>query len=139
MRDRILALAAWAVMNGMSVSLAIFGFERTARFALERASKRPLSDDTAEESVDRIAQAIGRAKRWHMRMTADDCLPVALTGVWMLRRRRVQADLVLGVTRFPFAAHAWVAAGDRIIDFPANKHTHFIGVNMTRREQRRPC
>lgn len=45
-----------------------------------------------------------------------DCLFRALLLQAVLRRRRVAATLVLGVQTWPFEAHAWVQAGDLVLD-----------------------
>ncbi len=40
------------------------------------------------------------------------CLHQCLALCWMLRRRRIQADLMIGVYTHPFSAHAWVVSRD---------------------------
>lgn len=137
MRDIVAAVVAWTLLHCMSLSLAVLGFQRTLQLTRRLAPEveREAADDVLvhDALVQRVVRAIGRAKRWHLRMTAEDCLPVALTGMCMLRRLGAQADLVLGVRTFPFHAHAWVEAERQVIDFPPNKYKHFSGVNMTRR------
>ena len=61
--------------------------------------------------VDRAARAYFR-HAW--------CLQRSAAVVWLLRKRGVDCDLVLGVRSVPFAAHAWCeAAGEVINDVPS--------------------
>ena len=132
MREIGCAITAWVLLHWMRFSLIVLGFERTMRRATARRApaRQPFSTGSDVELVQRVARSIERAKRWQLRLTADDCLPVALVGVSMLRRLGAQADLALGMTRYPFAAHAWVVVGGLAIDFPRDKYSRFYGVNM---------
>jgi hypothetical protein len=60
---------------------------------------------------------------------------VSLAGVCLLRRGGVSARLGLGVTRYPFSAHAWVVVGDHVIDFPPNKYQAYYAVTPAGRGQ----
>lgn len=129
--DIVTVFVAWVLLHGMSASLALVGFDRTLQLTRRIAPDPERTGAGGDVAlVRRVSRAIGRAKRWHLRMTPDDCLPVALAGVCMLRRLGVPADLVLGVQTFPFDAHAWVEAGRHIIDFPSDRYTRFSGVKM---------
>lgn len=52
---------------------------------------------------------------------ADRCLPRSLALATRLTRLGVHAELVLGVTAVPFAAHAWVQAGDAVLNDSAEE------------------
>ena len=47
--------------------------------------------------------------------THDRCLPWSIALVDYLAKRRYFPDLVIGVKMKPFAAHAWVQIGDRVL------------------------
>ncbi|WP_342249219.1 lasso peptide biosynthesis B2 protein [Sphingomonas sp. OTU376] len=47
---------------------------------------------------------------------ADRCLPRSLALATRLVRSGVHAELVLGVSSIPFTAHAWVQAGDVVLN-----------------------
>jgi hypothetical protein len=124
-------ITAWVILHWMTTSLAVRGFERTLRVArTSRPAGRGVSRGV-DALVQRTAESVERAKRWHVRKNTEDCLPVALASMYLLRRRGIEADLVLGVKRYPFDAHAWVVVGERVVDFPADKYKQFVGVNMT--------
>jgi hypothetical protein len=46
---------------------------------------------------------------------SDRCLRRAIAAMAMCRRRRLAARLVIGVQLNPFAAHAWVQLGDKVL------------------------
>lgn len=45
-----------------------------------------------------------------------NCLPRTLAFVWLARRRRCDANLVLGVRINPFSAHCWAQGGDVVLN-----------------------
>lgn len=62
-----------------------------------------------DADVQRIVIHMVSAARWQHFHTA--CLHQYLALCWMLRRRGVLANLVIGVELFPFFAHAWLKSG----------------------------
>lgn len=68
-----------------------------------------------------IAQDAGQAVRSAASHTfwISNCLPQALAGYWMLKRRRIPATLFLGVAKEAgkanISAHAWLRCGDMIL------------------------
>jgi hypothetical protein len=77
---------------------------------------------------------IGRAVRSAAANTPwkSVCLPQAVAGQWMLKRRRIAATLYLGVAKKDadpeqLAAHAWLRCGDAILTGTAG-HRQFTVV-----------
>lgn len=76
----------------------------------------PLLAPEQEAGVRHVARALAAARRrlpWE-----STCLTQSLAAAWMLRRRGVQGQLLIGVERDTagqFKAHAWVRAGDTIV------------------------
>lgn len=69
-----------------------------------------------------IARMVGQAVRSAANNTPWEsvCLPQAVAGQWMLKRRRIAATLYLGVAKKEnkaekLAAHAWLRCGDAIL------------------------
>ncbi len=59
------------------------------------------------------------------------CLPQAITGQWMLKRRRIAATLYLGVMKAEhkpeqLAAHAWLRCGSRILTGAAGHRQYTV-------------
>lgn len=82
----------------------------------------------AEPVVDRVAWAI-EAVRWATPWDSN-CLARALTGKRMLRRRRVDCTIYLGVKKSDprsLEAHAWLRCGEKIITGEPG-HDQFIVV-----------
>ena len=80
------------------------------------------------------ARLIGQAVRSAAGNTPWEsvCLPQAVTGQWMLKRRRIAATLYLGVAKADakpeqLAAHAWLRCGEAIIT-GASGHRQFTVV-----------
>jgi hypothetical protein len=142
--QRILrAFAAWLCLHGVSLSLAVFGFDLTCRMATRGLRARPAMTSDAEPFapaadldavVADVTRSLTMAKRLHLRSTVDDCLPVALTGACLLRWYGLNARLILGVKGHPFLAHAWVEVDDRVIDFPPAMYKGFLPIDMSRHE-----
>jgi hypothetical protein len=123
----------------MSATLALRGFDTAYRVAtrgvIEWRSKDPRTVQQktgleVDQIVADVARSVSVAKRWRLGGTTEDCLAVALTGVWALRRRDLKAKLVLGVKNHPFTAHAWVRVDDWVIDFPPEMHKRYVPIVM---------
>lgn len=67
--------------------------------------------------VLRLAHIIRTAASWQPYRAA--CLHQSLALWWMLRRRRMRADLVIGVYTYPFSGHAWVTSDDHLLFWDA--------------------
>ena len=79
---------------------------------LETLSAVSRGDDDRPARATLIGTAQGSRRLWSAR---DRCLPRALAIAHALRAFGGVADVVLGVTLHPFAAHAWVQEGDTVL------------------------
>ena len=64
------------------------------------------------------------------------CLPQAVVGQWMLKRRRIAATLYLGVTKAEditeqHAAHAWLRCGNHILTGAAGYRVFTVVVSFS--------
>jgi hypothetical protein len=82
---------------------------------LERSlpAGEPVDRDTAERVVDEVESSIMSSVHGLLLETA--CKERALCCWFMLRRRRVPAELVIGVTLTPVSGHSWCQYGPRIV------------------------
>ncbi len=104
----LLVALAWRSLAGTRRALAREGFSAV----YERVARLPLARDGI--GLARATAAFRRAENFSVSPDApDDCLPRSLALYRFLRLAGVPATHVIGVTRIPFAAHAWVESGGR--------------------------
>ena len=104
----------------ISLGLYFFGFNRVYKaFARwTRTLKRRVPEAQEQEVLDRTLSSVVTATRLYYRRRKD-CLPKSLTIYYLVRKQGIDANLCIGVKKFPFAGHAWVEYGGRIVDdFP---------------------
>jgi hypothetical protein len=70
-----------------------------------------------ERRVQHLIRAVAVAADWQPFKAL--CLHQCLALCWMLRRRHIQADLVIGAYTHPFSAHAWLESGGRLLFWKA--------------------
>jgi hypothetical protein len=95
---------------------------------LKRLQQIPVSTTQQLAHVDAILHRVMRVYRSSRRLWnqgKDDCLPRSLALMVALRRLGVDAEICFGVLKFPFAAHAWVEAGGRVINEAPESVRHY--------------
>jgi len=73
---------------------------------IEQGEEAPVPDRWMGELSESIVAAQHRAAAYPFATT--QCIPVALSTYWFLRRRRKRASFRLAVSASPFEAHVWV-------------------------------
>jgi len=76
---------------------------------------KPLSAKQIKQAGD-IGRMIARLAR-HQKFEAV-CFPQAITGRWVLRRRGIPSQIILGSRQHPekgLALHAWLKVGDEVV------------------------
>jgi len=117
--ERLLLLEAFALLGVARLLVLTLPFK-----CLAVSLGRHMHESGAQVAPDelRSARLIGQA----IRSAADNtpwesvCLPQAVAGQWMLKRRRIPATLYLGVAKDNdnperLAAHAWLRCGDVVL------------------------
>lgn len=66
------------------------------------------------DDVARLNQTVTKACTYYPKAAA--CLQRSLTLLWMLWRRGLPAELVIGIRRFPFESHAWVEFQGQVVN-----------------------
>lgn len=126
--ERALALRLLWLLPLIDLSLRSAGFQRSrgwlSRFlpsegVLLQVSPESLAD---AQRLAWLARAVGARSLWR-----TSCLRQALAVWLLLRRRRLPAELKIGVIRreAPFQAHAWVELGGVALDPEAAAHAAF--------------
>jgi hypothetical protein len=117
----------WMVSEGM-FSLALFdvmtrfGFQRVHAFTRGRAvAERTPAGDVAE----RACAAAEEACIWYWKRVY--CLQRSTVLTWMLRRRGVRGELIIGYRPIPVDSHAWVeVAGVVLNDRPQYQRAYRV-------------
>lgn len=78
-------------------------------------SHRSIATDT-QSTIEQAERSFATAERFFLlRQAPDDCLPRSIALYRFLRSAGIAANHHIGVTRFPFRAHAWVVAEGRVL------------------------
>ena len=91
--------------------LGLTGFASVHEFTRGRrvVERTPPSDVTA-----RVCRAVEEACIWYFKRAY--CLQRSSVTTWMLRRRGVRAELVIGYRPVPVDSHAWVEVDGKIVN-----------------------
>jgi hypothetical protein len=111
----ILLAAVW-LLPATALSLRMFGYRRTRAWMERHASPNRSGPADPRLEAARVARLVSVAA--HRGPYRANCLRQALVAWWLLGRRGVDTNLVIGVRKDEqgFAAHAWVELdGDVII------------------------
>jgi hypothetical protein len=91
--------------------LARRGFQRTYAFTRKRrvATREPSAD-----AVSRVCWSVDEACVWYWKKAF--CLQRSSVTTWLLRRRGVPAELIIGFRPVPIDSHAWVEVAGRVVN-----------------------
>ena len=109
-RLALLLEALWMLFK--SHVLAKFGYAALRREMNMAMASNGLTN--VEDTITVVVAAVDRACRYYP--TSPACLQRSVALASMLRKRGIAADLKIGIRQFPFASHAWVEVGGRIIN-----------------------
>ncbi len=129
--ERLLLLEAFALLGIARLLVLVIPFRWLACSLGQRMGE---SGTQVGEAHLQHARLIGQAVHSAANNTPWEsvCLPQAVAGQWMLKRRRIPATLYLGVAKDEakqekLAAHAWLRCGDIILT-GASGHRQFTVV-----------
>jgi hypothetical protein len=112
--DALRTLGAWCLLALVDAALKVLGFDRFYRMmrAWPTLGAAPAAARTAR--VRRLTAAVNRARTYYFKRAW--CLQSAAAAVCLLRLRGVGAELVIGVRKFPFYAHAWTEVDGAVVN-----------------------
>lgn len=124
---RALTLRAWWSLLSVTRSLKTHGFGPTYVQCLHM-TKPAANGSDLEDRLERAERAFERAENLFLIRTAPkDCLPRSLALYRFLLSVGISANHFIGVTRYPFAAHAWVEhQGSVLFDEPDNVRVYAV-------------
>jgi len=116
-----LLFEAWRELFLADLVLVLGDFAALRRRVLRAKVRTHTADPFAAE---RVCQALDTACVWYYKPTL--CLERSAVLVRMLRRRGLNARLIIGTTQVPFRAHAWVRIEERIVGDRADVAARFM-------------
>jgi hypothetical protein len=130
--ERIFLLEAFLFLGVARLLVLIAPFRFLSRTIGKHMAE---SASSADSHTARTANLVGQAVRTAAANTPwqSVCLPQAMAGQWMLKRRNIPGTLYLGVKKSPespekLAAHAWLRCGGLILT-GADGHRQFTVVS----------
>ena len=123
----LLTLHALIVFVALDLGFRLFGFDRVYRRLLRRpAGPERWAPADARRQGRATFVAVQRATMLYYRRRKD-CLPKALTTLYLLRRQGIPTELCFGVKKFPFSAHSWIeVCGERLDDHPPRVQSYTV-------------
>lgn len=127
--ERLVALEAALGLTATWIALRTLGFRRWRR-VLESPAIRKKTNAAATEvpvreiaNVVRMEEAAARNLFFH-----TNCLEQSLVLWWLLQKRGVPADLLIGARKDAnrFEAHAWVEVAGAALNSTGEGHLHFV-------------
>jgi len=103
---------AWLLLLAFDALRRMLGFAGLCRAVGRVRAWRPGPHDAAL-STRLYCTAVETASVYYFRRV--NCLQSGATAVCLLRLHGIPADLVIGVQRLPFEAHAWVESHGRVV------------------------
>jgi hypothetical protein len=98
-------VAAWLLLALADVALRLAGFHRFHRLVHRCPVLRPAPAGVHLPLAQQSYAAVDRARTYYFKRAW--CLQRAAAAVCLLRLRGVPAEMVIGVRKIPFYAHAW--------------------------------
>lgn len=109
---RLAILKAFSALAFVDVTLRVRGYRHLRRQLVQMTPVTPTS--SAEQAQAETLAAVDRAAVFYPRRAM--CLQRSAVLTWLLRRRGIQAQLIIGCRHTPFYAHAWVEVDGVIVN-----------------------
>lgn len=106
------ATVAWSALAGVDLLIKLGGFQRFHRALRSWPVRKRRQEDV--EVVSNTCTAVDRAATYYFKRAW--CLQRSATAVLLLRWRGVNAQLVIGVEKMPFYAHAWTEVDGQVVN-----------------------
>jgi Transglutaminase-like superfamily len=105
---------AWLTLALADAAVGVLGFDRFYRMIRRWPTLGTCPAAERETRTRAACAAVERARTWYLRPAW--CLRTAAAAVCCMRLRGVRAELVIGVRRTPFLAHAWAEVDGRAVN-----------------------
>lgn len=113
---RMLFIQTYMFLLIVRMGLLLFGFGKVYRFI---AGVKPRNREilrNADERINKVCYTVKAASRYQF--VQSQCLEQSFVLYYLLKREGVNVNLCIGVSKWPFASHAWVEIQGEIINTP---------------------
>jgi transglutaminase superfamily protein len=127
--ERLVALEAALGLTATWVALRITGFQRWKKVLGSQAFRKTTDTAATEVSINEIANVVRMEEAAARNLFFDtNCLEQSLVLWWLLQKRGVAADLLIGARKDAnrFEAHAWVEFAGAALNSAGEGHLHFV-------------
>ena len=124
--EAALALGGWCMLALVDVALKAAGFHRFYRLVERCPTLGSQPEHRRAEVARRTCTAVDRARTYYFKRAW--CLQRAAASVCLLRLRGIPAELVIGVRKIPFYAHAWTEVERTVVNDPPAVKSSFAEI-----------
>jgi hypothetical protein len=127
--ERLAALEAALGLTATWIALRTVGFRRWRRVLESLAIRKKTNAPATEVPIREIANVVRMEEAAARNLFFDtNCLEQSLVLWWLLQKRRVAADLLIGARKDAnhFEAHAWVEFAGAALNSAGEGHLHFV-------------
>jgi hypothetical protein len=127
--ERRVALEAALGLTATWVALRITGFQRWKKVLGSLACRKTTDTPATEVSINEITNVVRMEEAAARNLFFDtNCLEQSLVRWWLLQKRGVAADLLIGARKDAdrFEAHAWVEFAGAALNSAGEDHLHFV-------------
>lgn len=121
--ERLGVVGAFVALALVDLLMKVLGFARFYRLVRGWPTRQGLTPGPG--AAEALCATVDRAAVYYFKRAW--CLQRSATTACLLRRKGIPAQLVIGVERFPFYAHAWVEVDGRVVnDSPQVKKRYTV-------------
>jgi hypothetical protein len=127
--ERLVALEAGLGLTATWIALRTVGFRRWRSVLESPAIRKKANAPAPEVSTREIANVVRMEEAAARNLFIDtNCLEQSLVLWWLLQKRGVAADLLIGARKDAnrFEAHAWVEFAGAALNSTGEGHLHFV-------------
>ena len=123
--ERLATIRAFLCLVAVDVVLRATSFQRF--YSLIRRVRARSRGTVDRETIAALCSSVDRAAVLYFKKAW--CLQRSATAVCLLRRRGVPADLVIGIQRLPFYAHAWAELDGEVLNDRPDVQDRYIVID----------
>ncbi len=118
LREAARTVVGWSLLAFADVAVKTAGFHRFYRMVEKWPTLGSVAPERRLARAEELCTAVDRARTAYFKHAW--CLQRAAASVMYLRLAGIRGELVIGVRKIPFYAHAWTEVDGAIVNDPAH-------------------